>query len=280
MFTNYVIQLILLTVESEREKFAIGSLDTHQGLPHSIRREHMFEDVIDLYGNKITMILKEYPFRIKYTDEEAVDTGGVCRDLFSAFCEKAYDVSFDGAGVLVLAVHPHVDMALFPLLGAIFSHGFISSGFMPVRLSFPTVLALVVGTSVNIPESMLITSFELFLSSHERSVLRDALSECDRQVVSFTDDRVSQLVSIFGRYSCRQIPNPQNIQCLILQVAQHEFMTKPLRALNYLHSGVPIVHLAFWKRFSIEKLFALYNALKASPKQVLNRLAEPFAMSP
>ena len=65
------------------------------------------------------------------------------------------------------AVHPHVQVELFSHLGAIFSHGFMSCGFMPVRLGFPTVASLVLGTSVGIPELMLITSFQDYLSCHD-----------------------------------------------------------------------------------------------------------------
>ena len=45
---------------------------------------------------------------------------------------------------------------MVPLLGAILSCGFMSSDFNPVRLGFPTFAALVLGTSVEIQESMLI----------------------------------------------------------------------------------------------------------------------------
>ena len=86
--------------------------------------------------------------RITFVGEKAVDTGGVCRDMFSAFWDKAYEKASDA---LIPAVHPHVDMELFPLLGAIFSYGFKSCGFIPVRLGFPTFAALVLSTSVHIP---------------------------------------------------------------------------------------------------------------------------------
>ena len=54
-------------------------------------------------------ILKEFPFRIRYEDERAVDTGGVCRDMFSAFWEEAHRKHFDGEKLLVLPMQrcPH-----------------------------------------------------------------------------------------------------------------------------------------------------------------------------
>ena len=47
----------------------------------------------------------------------------ICSVLFGIY--KAYDKAFDGADVVLPAVHPHVDMALFPLLGSVFSHRFM-----------------------------------------------------------------------------------------------------------------------------------------------------------
>ena len=262
------------TVEEERERYSIDSLDTHHGLPHHIRRDAIFEDVIALYKDNGNEILEEYPLRIKFVGEKAVDTGGVCRDMFSAFWDRAYEMAFDGASTLMPAVHPHVDMALFPLLGAVFSHGFLSCGFMPVRLAFPAVATAVLGTSLNIPESILITSFEEFLSCHDRAVVREALDECSSQVM-FSHDRVAKLISVFSQFSCRQRPTPQNLRDVIVQMAQHEFLTKPLAALSGLHSGVPVVHFGFWNQFSIDRLFKLYNASRASPKQVIGKLIEP-----
>lgn len=47
--------------------------------------EHIFEDCIQLYTEKSHVILNEFPFRIRYKGEMAVDTGGVSWDMFSAF---------------------------------------------------------------------------------------------------------------------------------------------------------------------------------------------------
>ena len=38
----------------------------------------------------ISDILKEYPFRIRYENERAVDSGGVCQGVFSSFWEEVY----------------------------------------------------------------------------------------------------------------------------------------------------------------------------------------------
>ena len=57
-------------------------LDTHHGVPHTISRSSLYEDCVEFYKSDLPKLIREYPFRIAYKDEKAVDTGGVSRDLF------------------------------------------------------------------------------------------------------------------------------------------------------------------------------------------------------
>lgn len=77
--------MIILAADASRLKYMIDTLNTHQGLPHCITRSCIFEDGVELYRKKLQEILDEFPFRICYDQERAVDTGGVCRDFFQAF---------------------------------------------------------------------------------------------------------------------------------------------------------------------------------------------------
>ena len=115
--------LILLTVNEMCQKFMLDDpdMDTHQGLGRAFRRNHVYEDVIETYQENLDQILKEFPFRVRYVKEQAVDTGGVCRDLFSAFWEDSYVKNFDGEKLLVPAVRPNTDMVVLRLHGTILS---------------------------------------------------------------------------------------------------------------------------------------------------------------
>lgn len=55
----------LFTVEARRLSYVMDTLDTHHGLPHLIRREQLFEDVIELYQSKSQQILREFPFQVR-----------------------------------------------------------------------------------------------------------------------------------------------------------------------------------------------------------------------
>ena len=74
-------------------------------------------------------------------------------DMFSTFWKRAYDAASDVVSVLVPAVHPHVDMALFLILGAIFSHGYTYLQWLHACLS---CISNCCCHSTSIPESMLI----------------------------------------------------------------------------------------------------------------------------
>ena len=58
-----------------RQTFMCDDVETSQGLTRAFRRDHVYEDVIETYQENI---LREFPFRVRYDKERAIDTGGVC----------------------------------------------------------------------------------------------------------------------------------------------------------------------------------------------------------
>ena len=56
---------------------------------------NVHEDVLDMYREG--EVVGEYPLRIKFHDEQAVDEGGVQRDMLSAFWTEAYTHLFEGS---------------------------------------------------------------------------------------------------------------------------------------------------------------------------------------
>ena len=134
MVNNSIAIIVHNTViKKKRTSFLFDdeNVDTHHGLPHAISRENLYEDSIALYANNLPTLVQEYPFRIKYTNERAVDTGGVSRDFFSGFWEIAYVKDFDDGSTYIPSVHPHTDLSHYVVLGSILAHGLMSSGFPP-----------------------------------------------------------------------------------------------------------------------------------------------------
>ena len=126
------------------------SIGAKAGVKYTLQRCALYDDVIKFYQSG--EIIKESPTFIAYDSELAVDEGGVTRDMYSAFWEEAYSRLFDGATILIPLVHAQTDMGIFPILGKIISHGYLASGYLPVRISLPSLIAMLLGPSVNIPD--------------------------------------------------------------------------------------------------------------------------------
>ena len=82
---------------------------------HKINRENVLTDVMTLYEpSPGPAFLEEFPFRVQFQGERAIDVGGVARDMFTSFWERAYIDIFDGGSLLTPAVHHQVDMKKSP----------------------------------------------------------------------------------------------------------------------------------------------------------------------
>ena len=72
-------------------------------------------------------------------------------------------------------VHPHLDMTIFPILGRILSHGYLVAGHLPVRISLPTLINMLLGPK-QVSSQILLESFLDYISSTEIRVFKEALS--------------------------------------------------------------------------------------------------------
>ncbi len=148
-------------------------------------------------------------------------------------------------------------------LGTIISHGYLTCGFLPIRVAFPVLAATLLGPGVVIHDSIITEAFADYLCVHESGVLRQALAY------------VKALVALLSRYDCTTFHNMDNLYTLVVDVARHVFLGKPFGLLYTMSSEVPSSQQSFWVQFSVEKLFELYKALNATPTTVLGLIEEP-----
>ena len=108
---------------------------------------NIYSNVMELYSQKDTT--KCLPLQVSFEGESAIDGGGVYRDMLSGFWE-AYDQPFDGGCLLSPALHREMSMSIFSIIGRIILHGYLSSGFLPVRITFPSLATLLFGNTVKV----------------------------------------------------------------------------------------------------------------------------------
>lgn len=185
---------------------------------HPIQRSSIFKDVMELYKNDSCVVL-EYPLEIRFTGEKGVDQGGLSRDLFSGFWEQAYSVCFDGGSLITPCVRPDTDVSTLPVLGRIISHGYLATGFLPLRIAFPSLVSILLGSNITIPDRLLVEAFKDSVSCYEASILKEALLV---KGASFNQDMVTKLISVISKFGCTEIlalgslsPKLQNVNSCV-----------------------------------------------------------------
>ena len=138
---------------------------------HTVDRDTIFSSVIAVF--QTTGVEDEFPLRIKFKGERGVDIGGVYRDMVSLFWKAAFEKVFDGGCLLTPVLHPNTDLSLLPVIGKIISHGYLSSGFLPVKMAFPTLASLLLQSS-EIDDDILMSTFIHAVSAVEAGTLSRA----------------------------------------------------------------------------------------------------------
>ena len=123
-----------------------------------VSRSNLFDSVKKLYSTQAE-ILNKYPFRVQFEGEMAIDTGGVSREMFSAFFQEAYERYFDGCTFLTPVVNPHTTKSELTLLGLVISHAYLSTGILPTRISFPCLANMIIPEVCQFPDHVMVEAF-------------------------------------------------------------------------------------------------------------------------
>jgi hypothetical protein len=212
--------------------------------------------------------VKEYPFRVRFSDEKAFDIGGVARDLFSAFFEEAYTKLFDGPSLLVPIDFPNFSTSPLPTFGTVVSHAYLVAGILPVKVAFPT-LCLILKECEHIPDEVLIHAFVDCLDCHEASIVNQARSVVQDGFHTFPEDVQDGLMDIYSRLGVRESPKTHTFLVSLTNMAKYYLWRKPAASILEMKSGIPEPHLQFWSKMSISDLYAIYKALQVTPAKVL-----------
>ena len=171
------------------------------GPPHAISHNEIFDEVTKLYQIKQSTLEAEFPFNIRFIGERAVDTGGVSRDVFSAFFNECYKRFFDGEMLLTPIIHPQTDISKLPTLGAIISHAYLVCGYLPVKIAFSTLAAILIGpdAATKASESVLLESFVDNLNTHQAAILKEAFNFRGK---AFATTILTDLLTILSAFGC------------------------------------------------------------------------------
>ena len=234
---------------------------------HQVDRSKILTSVVQLFNQ--TGVAEEFPLHIRFVGEIGVDVGGVYWEMLSAFWDEAYVKLFDGGNLLAPYVHPQIELSVFPVLGKALSHGYLESGFLPVKIAFPTLAAILLRT-IDIEDKILVSSFFETVSVVEANLLHKVLN-----LSSISQSQKVKVVSILSRFGSRQVPTLRSLPQQIADAARYEFLLKPSVALKEISSGIPDSHLKFWSTITLKNFHVIHLTSSASAEIVLDQLIEP-----
>lgn len=207
-----------------------------------------------------------------------MDTGGLSREAFSTFWELAYQKHFDGSATLVPVVSTCLDSATLQILGRILSFGYIACGFLPVRIAFPTLAAMLLHPLPDFSPDFLVEAFRDSLTPVDAATIKEALACRARE--NFPQRLFNRLINVFTSFDCLEVPKLCNILKLCERSASYLCLTKPFAVVTEIGKGVPTQHHQFWNAKGVKGLKHLLLALSVSPSKVLESIKEPLLASP
>ena len=77
-------------------------------------------------------------------------------------------------------------------------HGYLATGILPDRIALSVLISAILGSSVKIPDHIVIDAFMDYLSSIERATLKSE--------VSFQPTVLNDLITTLSRFGCRCHP--------------------------------------------------------------------------
>ena len=113
---------------------------------------------------------------------------------------------------MVPVIHPHTDKPVLPILGKVFSHGYLVSGFFPAGVAFLIFARVLLDPNIAVPNNVLTETFADSLCSYEAEIVENALK------VSLDDSNFHPQMNVLGllsRYGCREVPLPKNLRRIL-----------------------------------------------------------------
>ena len=133
---------------------------------------------------------------------------------------------------------------------------------MPIRVVFPVLACILLGTNVVIARRILARMFSESLCLHEASIIKEAITV---GCMTFPAKLQASLTNILSRYGCRVNPTPANLKSELWSIAKYELQIKPMAAVYAMCCGIPGSEKPFWDGFTVEQLYAVYLSLNATP---------------
>lgn len=230
-----------------------------------VERHSLFNDLLTKYE---TFISCNCELRVKFKEEKGVGAG-VCRDMFSAFWERAEAKLFEGNTAKVPVLTP--DSTSYFQLGRILSHGYILTGYLPLFCAKAFFISLL-PTVQTVESEIIMESFLDYIDEPEAEAVKKCLQSASGDPVPEFEAIV---IPMLARFNYHQIPLISNLNDALLKVASYTLICQPYFAMLEMQRGMVSAHSELWKKCSKDVIVQAYAMLVPTADRVLKMIVEP-----
>ena len=103
------------------------------------------------------------------------------------------------------------------------SHGSLVSGYLPVSLAFPSMVAVLLGPMVDVPSQLLVQAYTESLYALEAATIKQ-----DSETPIFSNELQNKLITILGGFGLRMCRSSSSqLKAKLLDVAKYHFLVNP-----------------------------------------------------
>lgn len=180
----------------------------------SINRDSCVEQLINFYADEM---VTEKKIRVTFTNETGVDGGGLTKELFNLFFQKAETEFFKGENCIV----PHLPLYRqkkekykFQRIGRAIEHMLLNTGTVPVKIAKTTFMMISDPNRTFINEDLM-EDFLQYVNPCEKHIIKKALNNFS----SLNKKEMEILINIFCSQNYMDMPKEKEIVEQIATIA-------------------------------------------------------------
>jgi len=189
---------------------------------------------------------------MEFTNEKAVDSDDVSREVYSAFWEHFWEhflEQCEGEDERAPRLQPDYSEKTWQALGRVWLKGYLDHKIIPIRLSTAFLVACCQGLG-SVDEELLL-SFARFLSENECAVLEKALQRNIDETVE------EDFLDVFSRMGSHCLPSKDNVRAVILTMAHKALLPEPKFIIDCFHSSIHNAVSTFITKESVMELLRI-----------------------
>ncbi|CAM4735478.1 unnamed protein product [Leuciscus chuanchicus] len=240
-------------VQSERVK---KILVIHRGQAFRQLIEHFCDESVLTDDISMKVILPDGRL------ENAVDEGGVLRDVLSEFWHDFYEQCTLGNSFKVPYLRHDFGQQQWESIGRIISFGWQREKYLPVKIA-PVMLEQAAHGCVT---TSLVDCFLRYVTESDRMILESCRSH-------FEDVDKEELFEVMDHHNSRRVPTADNIEQLLEEMAHQKLIQEPAFVIEQWHNVLAPM------RIELQDIAAAYDELQPSSRKVMKSIAYPATMN-